>query len=133
MNMVRAATLVALFLLAIFVLRLRSASATSRRSQPATIAQVDSRANVCRTTLESIQQKRGLLRSYNADQNFGTVVVDSAYRDSSRQDKEEINRLVRCVLTQGTGDDSVNLIEYVDSSSHKAVAYWSPYEGLELK
>jgi len=73
------------------------------------------------------------LRSYDADQNFGTVVVDETYLSSSQQDKEELNRLIRCVLTHGTGDDSVNLIEYVDSSTHKAVAYWSPYYGLEVK
>jgi len=88
---------------------------------------------MCRTTLNALQQKRGLVRSYDADQNFGTVIVNAGFRASSQQEKEEINRLVRCVLTRGTGDDSVNLIEYVDSSSHKAVAYWSPYEGLELK
>lgn len=133
MNIVRAATLVALFLSAIFVLRLRSASATSRRTQTVTVAQVDSRAEVCRQTLETIQQKRGLFRSYDADQNFGTVIVNSAYRASSPREKEQINELIRCVLTRGIGDDSVNLIEYVDSSSRKAVAYWSPYEGLEVK
>lgn len=133
MNIVRAAALVALLLLAIFILRLRSASASSRHTQPITIRQVDSRAEVCRLTLQTIQQKRGLLRSYDADQNFGTVMVDSGYRTSSPQDKDQINGLIRCVLTHGTGDDSVNLIEYVDYSSHKAVAYWSPYEGLEVK
>ena len=133
MKILRAATLVTLFLLAIFALRLRSASATSRRTQLATVSQVDSRADMCRTTLNALQQKRGLVRSYDADQNFGTVIVNAGFRASSQQEKEEINRLVRCVLTRGTGDDSVNLIEYVDSSSHKAVAYWSPYEGLELK
>jgi hypothetical protein len=131
-NILRAITLLALSLAAVFVLRLRSASAVPRRPS-AVVASVDSRADLCRTTLKRIQQNQGLWRSYDEDQNFGTVVVDPAYRTSSQREKEEINRLIRCVLTHGRGDESVNLIEYVDSASHKAVAYWSPYEGLETK
>lgn len=132
MNILRAITLLALSLAAVFVLRLRSASAVPRHASAAT-SSVDLRADLCRTDLKRLQQKQGLWLSYDEDQNFGTVVVDSAYRTSSRMEKEEINRLIRCVLTHGKGDESVNLIEYVDSSSHKAVAYWSPYEGLEIR
>lgn len=132
MNILRAITLLALSFAVVFVLRLRSASAVPRRN-PVIVTSVDSRANLCRNALERIQKDQGLWRSYDEDQNFGTVIVDSAYRTSSQQQKEEINRLIRCVLTHGRGDESVNLIEYVDFASHKAVAYWSPYEGLEIR
>ena len=132
MNILRAITLLALSLAVVFVLRLRSASAVPRHAQ-VTVTSVDSRADLCRTALDRIQQNQGLWRSYDEDQNFGTVVVDTAYRTASQHQKDEINRLVRCVLTHGKGDESVNLIEYVDSASHKAVAYWSPYEGLQAR
>ncbi|QHS51615.1 hypothetical protein [Edaphobacter sp. 12200R-103] len=132
MNILRAITLLTLSLAVVFVLRLRSASAVPRHT-PVTVTSVDSRAALCRTALERIQQNQGLWRSYDEDQNFGTVVVDSTYRTASQHQKDEINRLIRCVLTQGKGDESVNLIEYVDSASHKAVAYWSPYDGLQTR
>lgn len=80
-----------------------------------------------------IQQKSGMWQSYKRDENFGTVVVDSSYMGSSEKDKETVNGLMRCVLTNGKGDESVNSIEYVDSTTHRPVALWSPYAGLELE
>jgi hypothetical protein len=128
----RAALLFCLLILVVFVIRLHSASAAPRQKVvPASL--VDTRADKCRNALEGIQRKSGMWRSYQLDQNFGTVMVDSVFGKSSPKDKEVVNGLMRCVLTNGTGDESVNSIEYIDSTTHKPVALWSPYSGLELE
>lgn len=132
MKLTRAALLLCLLVIVVFTFRIRPASAVPQRQMTKT-NWVDARADECRAGLMKIQQKSGMWQSYKRDENFGTVVVDSSYMGSSEKDKETVNGLMRCVLTNGKGDESVNSIEYVDSTTHRPVALWSPYAGLELE
>jgi hypothetical protein len=131
-KLTRAALLLGLFILIVFAFRIRPASAVSQQSRPAP-SPIDSREDTCHNALLEIRQKDGIWETYSVDENFGTVIVGGSFRKSALKEKETVNRLMRCVLTNGKGDESVSSIEYVDSTTHKPVALWSPYAGLELE
>lgn len=107
-------------------------------AKPAPPQPDDARAAKCSKALQQLSRTTGAWRSYQMDQNgIGVVEVGDAYYASSFDDKALLNQGMLCIFTRGretaAADVGVAGVQYEDYRSHKLVATWSPFSGLDVK
>lgn len=106
-----------------------AAVAPTEKPLPVNQTQLDK----CDRLLNEMARKTGVLKSYQVDGKIGVVEVRAPYYFASFDGKATLNSVLRCVMTEGRQDDSVDMIDYIDFRTHKSVATWSASLGLRVE
>jgi len=108
----------------------------SSATQPvaATAAESPDRAKKCAAALKDSDGGPRVWHKYWRDGEYGTMEVTSSYDLLSYDEKQALDGILRCALTNGRADGSgMTFVDYLDYRTHKEVAYWSPETGFGMK
>ena len=117
-------------------------SILSRNPQPAgataqaaavTLSQADPVEEArCRSVMDD-GRRLGLVNSYKWQDGYGTVVVGFGFEQASFEDKQSLDQMARCVMTEGRHDlAGLKYVEYLDFRNHKELAKWSEVTGFSV-
>ena len=71
------------------------------------------------------------------DGGIGTVEVDDLYYGTTFEQKQTVNQMVLCAVTQGREDNAKQLgitsVQYLDEHSNKTIAIWTPDSGFSVE
>ncbi|GGA80676.1 hypothetical protein GCM10011507_34860 [Edaphobacter acidisoli] len=85
----------------------------------------------CRDALRAVPS--GVIGEYDSHGDMAKVEVGDAFYEASFSDKQLLDAMIRCVLSQGRdGDAGLEYISYLDFRTHKEVAKWSRPLGFSV-
>ncbi len=132
----KALGLIAFVFLFVFVLILTGGGRSNGAPQTATAPQISAPDPAEAARCQSVMDwaiKNGLVTSYEASDGYGSVVVGLGFDSASFEDKQSLDRVARCVMTQGRHDRAgLQYVEYLDYRSHKELAKWSEVTGFSV-
>lgn len=76
----------------------------------------------------------GAIKSYQGTTDgYGTVVVGPSFYSATFENKQSLDAMVRCVLSQGRADYSgLQYVGYYDPYTNKEIARWSHVTGFAV-
>jgi hypothetical protein len=91
------------------------------------------RAEGCKKLLYSKSGEPFWSKYGNYSSSGAYVVVKPAFYALSFDDRAVIHGVMRCVLTDGRMDNSVDVIQYEDPRTNQQIGSWSPALGLRFE
>lgn len=105
-----------------------AATSTGPTSTPAQLKL----AETCKNTIHD-KTVVNFWRRYDSSGKFTTVIVNPEFYSLSFENRSLLNDALRCVVTDGRMDNSIDYVSYEDPRTHAEIGHWSSAMGLEFE